>query len=260
MAKDYKPAKTFKVYGGKIVIDFYERHGRFLHVYIRRDNGEWLKSVTGATGMLDKPLLIPWACKEMEKSLLATYQEKNQLTNKDIAFAKSAWRVRRDKAGEKGTIIHDLDHKYINFKLVLTTKMPAMPKDVEIKNAYMAFREWEDKNKVKFIATEQLVYSRKYNFVGTLDCIANVNGEHCLVDFKSGNGIYDEAIYQVSGYGIANEEETGKKFERNWIVRFGKESAEFATKSFKTDPRLIKGFLSCLFLKNMQADVKALIK
>lgn len=263
MAKVYSPAKTFEVYGGKIIIDFYDRHGKFTHVYIRRDTGEWLKSVTGATGIIDKPLLIPWACKEMEKSLLETYRANKNLTNKDIAIAKSAWRVKRDKSAEKGNIIHDLAHEYIKFKLGLVKELSVdilKIKDEEIKNAYMAFRDWEKEKKVKFIATEQLVYSKKYNFVGTLDCIAEVDGEYCLIDFKSGNGIYPEAIYQVSGYGLAHEEENGKKFDRNWIVRFGKDNAEFVAKDFSTHTSLIKGFLSCLYLKNMQKDVADMVK
>lgn len=260
MAKVYKPSKTFEVYGGKIKIDFYERNGRFLHVYIRRDTGEWLTSVTGATGMIDKPLLIPWACKEMEKAILETFKTKKQITNKDIAIAKNAWRAKRDKSAEKGTIIHELAESYIKYKLGQVKKMPPMPKDKEIKNAYMAFRAWESEHNVKFIATEQLVYSKKYNFVGTLDCIAEVDKEYCLVDFKSGNGVYGEAIYQVSGYGEAHTEETGKVFDRNWIVRFGKDDGEFYAKDFYTNKQLVKGFLSCLYLKGMKKEVDAMVK
>jgi ATP-dependent exoDNAse (exonuclease V) beta subunit len=138
--------------------------------------------------------------------------------------------------------------------------MPAMPKDDEIKNAYLAFRQWEKEHKVKFIATEQLVYSKKYNFVGTLDCIAEVDGEYCLIDFKSSNGIYWDMILQVSGYGIAHEEETKKKFDRAWIVRFGKDDAEFTAKDFNISQKLNKGFLSCLYLKKIQKEVVSLTK
>ncbi len=275
MAKTYEPTRTFALYGGKIIIDFYDRYGRYTHVYIRRDNGEWLKSVTGATGILNKPLLIPWACKEMEKSLLETFKEKGNLTNKDIAFSKNAWRIKRDKSAELGTIIHELASEYIKYKLGVNKTMPKIPviksspemnkeeakeKTEQIKNAYLAFRDWEREHNVKFVSTEQLVYSKKYNFVGTLDCIAMIDGEYCLIDFKSGNGIYGEMIYQVSGYGIASEEETKKKFDRAWIIKFGKETAEFTAKSFILKPNLNKAFLSCLYLKTLQKDVEALVK
>jgi len=260
MAKTNTPTKSFELYGGSITIDFYEKYGRYSHIYIRRDNGEWLKSVTGATGIIDKPLLIPWACKEMGTELIDVLNNGGVIGEAEINKAKNAWRTKRDKSAEKGSIIHDLVNQYIKFKLGELKKMPVIPKDEEIQNAFIAFRDWEAEHKVKFIATEKLVYSKKYNFVGTLDCIAIVDGEYCLVDFKSGNGIYGEMIYQVSGYGIAHEEESGKIFERNWIVRFGKDTAEFSVKSFNTDPRLIKGFLSCLYLKTMQTDVEALTK
>ncbi|NCD40585.1 MAG: hypothetical protein EOL88_00685 [Bacteroidia bacterium] len=261
MAKTtYTPTRTFNLYGGSITIDFYEKYGRYSHVYIRRDNGEWLKSVTGATGMIDKPLLIPWACKEMGKALVDVLSSGGVVGEPEINQAKNAWRTKRDKSAEKGSIIHDLVSEYIKYKLGERKTIPAIPKDPEIKNAYLAFRDWEKEHNVKFIATEKLVYSKKYNFVGTLDCIAEVDGEYCLIDFKSGNGIYWDFILQVGGYGLAHEEEFEKKFDRNWIVRFGKENAEFAVKSFKSDPRITKGYLSCLYLKNIQKEMEALVQ
>lgn len=254
------PTRTFEKYNGSIVIDFYEKYGRNSHTYIRRDNGEWLKSVTRATGILDKPALIPWACKMMAEKLVTIATEKGKLATTDIDLAKGAWREKRDNSADKGTAIHDLLSRYINYKLGKEKEMPDMPKDEQIMNAYLAFRDWEATHKVKFIATEVLVYSKKYNFVGTLDCIAEVDGEYCLIDFKSGNGIYWDMVLQVSGYGIAHEEETSKKFDRCWIVRFGKDTAEFQAKDFIIKPEFNKAFLSCHYLSSIQQDIEALVK
>ncbi len=260
MAKLNTPTRTFEKYDGSIVIDFYETYGRYKHIYIRRDNGEWIKSVTKATGILDKPALVPWACKEMEKSLLEMIEAGAVLTPEVIGKCKNAWRDTRDKSAEKGTLAHDIISQYIKFKIGEIKTMPAMPKDEEVKNAYLAFRDWEVEHKVKFIATEVLVYSKKYNFVGTLDCIAEVNGEYCLIDFKSGNGIYWDYILQVSGYGIAHTEESGKEFDRCWIVRFGKDNAEFQAKDFSISSKLNKAFLSCHYLSSIQSEVEAIVK
>jgi len=254
------PTRTFEKYNGEVVIDFYEKYGRYNHIYIRRDNGEWLKSVTKATGILDKPALIPWACKVMAEKLVEIATQKGKLVITDIEASKSAWREKRDKSAEKGTIIHDLVSQYINFKLGVNKKAPAMPKDEQVENAYLAFRDWEAEHNVKFIATEVLVYSKKYNFVGTLDCIAEVNGEYCLIDFKSGNGIYWDYILQVSGYGIAHEEETEKPFDRCWIVRFGQNDANFQVKDFTISQKLNKAFLSCHYLSSIQSEVEAIVK
>lgn len=260
MAKLQTPTRSFTFYDGSITIDFYEKYGRYKHIYINRETGEWVKSVTKATGILDKPALIPWACKEMEKDLNEMIEAGAVITPEVVAKAKSAWRVKRDTSAEKGTSAHEIISEYIKVKIGESKKMPAMPKDEEIKNAYLAFRDWEAEHKVKFIATEVLVYSKKYNFVGTLDCIAEVDGEYCLIDFKSGNGIYWDMILQVSGYGIAHEEETKKKFDRCWIARFSKTTAEFQTKEFKTSPKLNKAFLSCHYLASIQKEVEDIVK
>lgn len=257
--KACKPDASYTFYKKTVTVDFYEQYGRYKHIYLHRETGDWMTSVTGATGILDKPALLPWACKEMEKSLLGAL-ELGDIGPEEIKTAKTAWRVNRDASADKGTIIHDVASQYILFKLGKIKKLPVVPKDPEIKNAYLAFRDWETTHNVKFIATEQLVYSKKYGFVGTLDCIAIVDGEFSLVDFKSGNGSYWDHVLQVSGYGIAYEEDNVKKFENNWIVRFGRDTAEFQAKSFKTAAKLKKGFLSALYLKQIQKETQALIK
>jgi len=257
---EYTPTKSFEVYNGEIIVDFYEKHGRYKHVYINRNNGEWLKSVTGALSVLDKPALIPWAVKMAVDKISEFVSGGMLIDDNAIKEAKNAWRVKRDTAGDKGTQAHDLIHEYIKFKLGIIKKMPAMPKDKEVKNCYLAFREWEAEHEVKFIATEQLVYSKRYNFVGTLDCIAEVDGKFSLIDFKTSSGIYEDMLYQVGAYGLAYEEENKIEIENNHIVRFGKADAEFEVKSFKTDKKLQKGFLSCLYIKMHEKELKDLLK
>lgn len=254
------PNKIYKKYGGSVTIDFYEQYGRYRHIYIRRENEQWLTSVTKATGILDKPALIPWAVSEMEKKILLMFEEKKKITNFDISIAKNAWREKRDSSADKGTIIHDLASQYIEFKLGIVKKAPKPPKDIEIENGYLAFLQWVAEHNVKFIATEELVYSKKHDFVGTLDCIAIVDGKYCLIDFKTGNGIYWEMLLQVSGYAIAHEEESEKKFEKCWIVRFGKDTADFEAVDFKATSKLKKGFLSCLYLAQLEKEAKVLLK
>lgn len=259
MENKYIPDGTFKLYKGSVTIEFYEKHGKYKHVYINKETGEWLKSVSTATGVLNKPALVPWACKIMAIDLIEKL-ENGGIDESEILKSKSAWRGERDKSADKGTIAHDLISDYVLYKLGRTKKMPKMSKDKDVNNCYIAFREWETKHKVKFIDTECLVYSKKYNFVGRLDCIAEVDGEYCLIDFKTGNGIYWDYVLQVSGYGQAHEEEHKKKFHNYWIVRLGKDNAEFEAKGFKPSPKLKKGFLSCHYLASIQKDVEQIIK
>lgn len=262
MPKEYTATKSFEMYNGEVVIDFYERYGRYQHVYIRRDNGEWLKSVTGATGILDKPALIGWACGCMKDKIDDAINQGHVLTPEFLDSAKNAWREKRDSSADVGTMTHELIHEFINYKLGISDKMPKVPKIAEVENAFLAFREWVEENDVEFISTEQLVYSKKYNFVGTLDCIAKIRKgkeRFCLIDFKSSNGIYAEMVYQTTGYNIAYEEENMVKIDSTIIARFGKKDAEFEMLEFKVTPQLVKGFLSCLYLKILEKDVQAIL-
>ena len=247
--KVYTPAKTFDFNGE--IIDFYERRGRLTHLYVKRDTDEIVKSVTGAIGIINKPLLIPWACKLMGEALE---------NGASIKEAKMAWRTKRDTAADKGTQTHDWIENYILSKINKDVVPMKEPNDVDVQNAILAFREWEVMHGVKFIATEDLVYSKKHNFVGTLDCVAEIGGKRCLIDFKTSKGIYPEMIYQVAGYKIAYEEFTGEKFDEHYIIRFGKEDAEFEFKKFKITPKIKKGFLSCLHIKQMEGELKKVFK
>lgn len=260
--KTYTPSKSYALYDGEIVIDFYERYGRYQHVYIRRDNGEWLKSVTGATGILDKPALIPWACGCMHDKIEEALNRGQLITPEFLAEAKNAWREKRDSSADYGTITHLTIHEFIKYKLGIEKKAPVVPKIREVENAFLAFRDWVEDQQVEFIATEQLVYSKKYNFVGTLDSTAKIHKgkeRFALIDFKSSNGIYGDMIYQTTGYNVAYEEENRIKLDSTIIARFGKQNAEFEMLEYKVTPQLVKGFLSCLYLKMQEKDLQSLL-
>lgn len=256
--KVYTPTHTLEI--GETQIDFYERYGRYQHCYIKRDTGEFILSVTGATGILDKPALIPWACKEMAGYLVDVLEQNGSLNVGDLEKGKYAWRNKRDKSADKGTIVHDLISKYIENELGIEQELNIPEDDDQILNAFLGFKDWVKMNGVKFKATEQLCYSKTYNFVGTLDCLAEIDGELCLIDFKTSSGIYDEMVYQLAGYVIAYEEMTGEKIDRCYIVRFDKKTAQFEARPFNVDQSIQKGFLSCLYLKKQSKELKQLTK
>ena len=59
----------------------------------------------------------------------------------------------------------------------------------ELKAAVQRFLDWKDKNEVEFLVSEQMVYSKKYDYVGTMDFIlaewAMKNQEFPLEDMKN---------------------------------------------------------------------------
>ena len=112
----------------------------------------------------------------------------------------------------------------------------------------LGFLSWVEEHDVRILEAEQIVYSRKHDYVGTMDILCTMgiglNGEkedHKILhfgDYKTGGGIYMDMEFQVSGYKGARLEEieTAAKLEAaypkyfdlldigdDFIVRFAKE-------------------------------------
>jgi len=248
-----QPTKTTKLYNGEIIIDFYEQR----HWYKRRDTDEILVSVTGATSMVDKSRpLIFWAVGLMRDHLLEIVENGQAVLTDHIIEASKLHAQRKEEAAAKGSEVHAWIENYINSKLKKNVQRPAMPKDEQILNGVLAFLNWETEHKVKFLSTEKIVYSRKHNYVGIMDAVAIIDKKRSPIDFKTGNGIYNEMRYQVAAYQAADEEETGEKYDGDkWIIRFDKNTAEFYAQSFAEQNKDFRTFLGALAIKRREKEL-----
>jgi hypothetical protein len=66
------------------------------------------------------------------------------------------------------------------------------------------------------IMVEQQVYSVKYQYAGTLDMVAEVDGEIRLADFKA--SLSPAVPYQLAAYALAYHETFGKEIRRGFGV------------------------------------------
>lgn len=224
-----EPTKSQILYGGKVIIDFYENQ----HKYVKRPGSDWLTSVTAVTGTVDKSrFLITWAVNLAKDFLLTNVDTLVELKDgKKIAEiieeAGKQHTIKKDEAADIGTQIHAWCEDYIKSS-VKDRKSLALPTDERVLNGATAFLRWIKKYKVEFISSEQLVYSKKYEYVGLMDLKAKVNGKLCVVDFKSSKYVYDEYVMQVAAYLKADAEESNEKYDGAWIMKFGKDDGEFA--------------------------------
>jgi hypothetical protein len=208
-----------KLYGGKVVIKFDEEKHRYLV------NGKRTESVTRFLGSIAKPALIPWAVKKTIEHVRihlddltsgkVTIDKFN--TNEILYGASKAADQARDKAAEIGTAIHFWVEQHIK------RQAPEMPDDPVILNGVNAFLRWKEEHKVKLLKSEKIIYSKKYDYSGIIDIIAEIDGKPYIVDIKTSNGIYDEMKLQVAAYMQAEQEESGKKYAGRWIIRLGKD-------------------------------------
>jgi len=242
--------KEYEIYNKTVKIYFDENR----HMYFN-EAGEHLTGVTTITGVVDKsgPLMF-WAVKMAKNYLIDNWNTRKQITESQkmelLEEASKQHRIFKEKAADIGTKIHE----WISKKIM--GEKQEMPTDEKVVNGITAFIKFQNENKVKWIESERLVYSKKYSYCGLLDAAGMIGKDLVLIDFKSSNAIYDEMRFQVAGYQIAYEEETGKKFDRTMIIRFGKEDGEFEINELDNQEKDKKAFLACLELKKRLKELK----
>lgn len=216
------------LYNGTVEVKFYgatpEKPNRHMY-YV---NSERVSGVTTIIGVKDKSMaLLSWQQNTIMDALLTLQENQGSLLLQDMALAVHEPGKIKQRAADVGTDAHDWIEKYIKSRIEDTTE-PDMPEDDNVLVAVTGFLNWENEHSVKFLSSERLIYSKKYNYVGTLDIEAEVDGKRCLVDIKTSTGLYNDVRMQTAAYLKADEEENGKKYHGRWAVRLSKETEQEA--------------------------------
>lgn len=199
-----------------------------------------IPSVTTFTGVIDKSgALIGWAIKLTKQYLLDRIENGEQITILDIEEAAKEHRKFKEAAADIGTQIHEWIDRWIK------GEKPEIPEDDKIRNGITAFLKFQKEYNVKWLESEKIVYSPKYNFAGILDAVGMIDKKLVLIDFKSSNYIYPEHSFQAAAYQLAYEEMTKKKISHRLIVRFGKDTGDFEWRKFDQNKKDQQVFLAC---------------
>jgi PD-(D/E)XK nuclease superfamily len=128
----------------------------------------------------------------------------------------------RDTAAEGGRAAHYLIDCHI--RGMVPDLDGISPHLLKFANAgYDNFCQWAENNRVEPCYSECQVVSETWQFGGTIDCIAFVDGRRDLVDFKTSTGIYPSHKIQVAAYRAAwNETHPYEQVQRAWILQIGR--------------------------------------
>lgn len=225
------PASKHLLYNGTIEIEFLDD---YFHTYRIVGTKDRLTSVTAISGQLDKSgALIYWAVNLM-RDFLNDYIEKNTEFNCDalkavVAEASKQHAQEKERAGSIGDTVHDFALAYANAKTGHGDMPTIEDWPREALNGINGFLDWVKARKVKFIESERVVYSKRYEYVGRTDAIVTMGDDptHIVLDYKTSNGIYAEMLLQLCLYWTALREELGTEYKCGMIVRFDKETGEF---------------------------------
>jgi len=231
--------KTQKLYNGEVIVTFNagtpDKPKHLYHVMEETGKQKRLVGVTTYLGMINKPMLIPWAVETTVNYLKDHIDDLQTEPRQLLDMAKKESDRVKNEAGDIGSNIHEWIEMYIKNKIG-GGDAPIMPEDERVLNGVNNFLDWAKENNPTFEASEYIVYSRKYGYVGQIDIIAVINEKRYLLDIKTSNGVWPEMLAQTAAYRKAYEEETGKMFYGRMILKINKDTeAEHNEKLAKKD-------------------------
>ena len=208
--------------------------------YILKDGTE-VCGVTTILGQLDKSFLLMWAYK---------------LAIQGIKF----WEI-TNKSKNIGTVTHYLIECYLKDEI---------PKDDflndysvnEVKSAkisFNSFKQWCDMHDVVVLNTELQLVSETYHYGGTMDFVAYVDKVLCIVDIKTGKGVYDDVKYQLSAYRQLYYENFNADIQKCLIIHIPYEKINF-TEHIYGKTELVKAFEGFLHLLKFHEINKKVVK
>lgn len=235
------------------------RFNKNKHLHELLVDGNW-KNLTGCTTILSvlaKPALIQWAA----NMAVGYIQDKilsgeSVLDNLDrwLLEAKSAHIKKKEKAGDYGTKLHEEISGFIQDGIDNNKGYVFGQSDSK---SVQNFIDWAKQNKVRFLATEKNIYSKKLFLGGIVDFICEIDGQVWIGDIKSSkSGIYPENFAQVAGYQLMLQEMSLYPNITGYLILNLKESGEMLEKRNISIEDNIKFFMACLEIYRYQEKLK----
>ena len=205
------------------------------HITYKLQDGTAVPGVTTVLAVLNKPALVKWA---------------NNLGLQGIDSSKYV-----DEKAAIGTLAHQMIADYLRGKGTDTSEYSAVQID-QAENAVLAFFEWEKTHPIEVALIEEPMVSEQFRFGGTVDCLGKINGDLCLIDFKTSKGIFPEMMVQVVAYRQLLIEH-GYAIDQVIILRVGRTDDEgFEERRVNELGKRWEIFQHCMEIYRLQKEVR----
>ena len=181
--------------------------------------------------------LLQWAFKQGQSGASSLYEE-------------------RDKAGEIGTLAHEMVEAHIRGRR-LEGQWPSAVHDAA-SQAFMAYLSWERHTKLTVVEQEMQLVSEQYRFGGTPDAIGLIDNQLCLLDWKTSNAVYQDYLIQLAAYRqLWEENHPDRPLTGGFhLCRFAKEHGDFAHHYFPNLDEAWRAFVLMRELYDIDKQLK----
>jgi len=220
------------------------------HIYYHEKKK--VESVTGICGNgVPKPELTGWLVstpiREIKNAINNRLDEGWGIDRVEleriIDKAKNKTEEVKKDAGLVGTVVHGLIEDFLQGK-----KIPNQS-DEKVVNCWNLFLDWWNKQEYEVVELEKKVFSKKYNYAGTLDLVLkDKQGNLILADIKTSNQISFDYTLQLNAYKEAYEEETKTKISKGLIIRLPKTNGKIEVKELPLNKQMFNAFLGAMHI------------
>lgn len=236
---------------------------RHLHML----DGEALTGVTTILSVIAKPALIQWFANEAVKYLIEHGKlnsganrglvDEYTVTLDQLEAAKTAHRIKKEKAADLGTETHALIETLIKDAISKTSGVIGLTEheNKQVKH----FLDWSKENKVKFLESEVHIYSKELWVGGICDIVCEIDGQVWIGDIKTSSNIYPEHFFQCAGYDICLKEMKMYENVAGYVILNLTKTGQFKEKRSASNGDNIKAFRAALDLYRIQEKIKNII-
>jgi hypothetical protein len=163
-------------------------------------DGVKIMGVTTAIDVIDKGALRQWYAEQATNRAIDDWDELAQLPISERR-ERIRWGARDTKqaAALRGTQIHGFG------EALARGEEPDVPD--EHRGPVEAYARWLDKWEVETVGAETPLCHTRYGYGGTADLwgrVGKLDGALCLLDVKTGKGVYNETALQLAAYRYAD--------------------------------------------------------
>lgn len=197
-------------------------------------DGTIAPGVTTILNVVDKPGLPHWAWELGRQGL--------------------DYREIRDSAARVGTIAHRLIAAHLRGEAPDYQPLACLPEEADrAEKCFQKYLAWEKENPLVPVIIETPFVSEEFKFGGTPDLLAEIDGNFVLLDFKSGNAVYDSHFCQLAAYRQLLSEQ-GWPVAGARVVRISPDDSEVEVAIALDLERDWRIFQHCLGIYTLQAE------
>ena len=140
-----------------------------------------------------------------------------------------------DEAASAGTLCHDMIECHIKGK---EPNLKPYPIDIiaTAQQGFDNYLHWANSMKFNPVLTEQNLVSKKYRFGGCPDCVAEINGQMAVFDWKTSSGVYADYLIQIAAYLNLLRENFDEEYPGGvYLLRISKETASWTLHHWQED-------------------------